>query len=175
MKLQALLFIPILISCDSVKSFDPPREFSNIEKDLQTKFILAENGSTILLDEGQFVFSKSLILEGKENITIRGKGKELSVLSFKGQKDGAEGIRIANCKNITLEGFSVEDASGDNIKVTDTDGITIRNIKSAWTGIVDEENGSYGLYPVLCRNVLIEYMLVNLTKLSLGIISYTGM
>jgi len=151
-----ILAMPVLFSCDSVRSFNPLREFSNIEKDLQTKFILAENGSTILLDEGQFIFSKSLILEGKENVTIRGKGKELTVLSFKGQKDGAEGIRIANCKNVILDGFSIEDASGDNIKVTDTDGITIRNVKSAWTGIVDEENGAYGLYPVLCKNVLIE-------------------
>ena len=151
-----LFFVLILISCDSVKNYDPPREFQDIEKDLQTKFILAENNSVIELETGDFIFNKSLILEGKENVTIRGKGIFKTILSFKNQKDGAEGIRIANCKNITLENFSIEDAAGDNIKVTDTDGITIRKIKSAWTGVVNEKNGAYGLYPVLCRNVLVE-------------------
>jgi len=145
-----------LYSCDSVKSFDPPREFSNIEKSLQAQFILAENNSVIELEEGHFVFSKSLILDGKDNVIIRGKGIEQTIISFKDQKDGAEGIRVVNCKNITLENFSVEDAAGDNIKVTDTDGITIRKVKSAWTGVVNEKNGAYGLYPVLCRNVLVE-------------------
>jgi len=151
-----LFFVFILISCDSVKNYDPPREFQNIEKDLQTKFILAENNSVIELEAGDYIFSKSLILEGKENVTIRGKGIYKTVLSFKNQKDGAEGIRIANCKNVILEDFSIEDAAGDNIKVTDTDGITLRKVKSAWTGIVNEKNGAYGLYPVLCRNVLVE-------------------
>lgn len=151
-----LLLIIVFYSCDSVKTYDPPRAFTNIEKDLQAKFILAENNSVIALDTGNFIFSKSLILEGKENITIQGKGIFKTVLSFKDQKDGAEGIRIANCKNITLENFSIEDAAGDNIKVTDTDGITFRKIKSAWTGIVNEKNGAYGLYPVLCKNVLVE-------------------
>jgi len=77
-------------------------------------------------------------------------------LSFKDQKDGAEGLRISNCTNITLEDFTIEDAVGDNIKVMDTDGITFRRIKAAWTGPITTENGSYGLYPVICKNVLIE-------------------
>jgi len=154
--LLSLAFVIALFSCDSVKNYDPPREFTDIEKELQTKFILAEDNSTIELGTGHFIFTKSLILEGKNNVTIRGGGVLNTVLSFKGQKDGAEGIRIANCSNITLEDFSIEDASGDNIKVTDTDGITLRRLKSAWTGVVNEKNGAYGLYPVLCRNVLVE-------------------
>ena len=96
-----LFFVFILISCDSVKTYDPPRNFQNIEKDLQTEFILAENNSIIELDAGDYLFSKSLILEGKENVTIRGKGIYKTVLSFKDQKDGAEGIRIANCRKKT--------------------------------------------------------------------------
>ena len=42
-----LFYILILTSCDSVKNYDPPRDFQDIEKDLQTKFILAENNSVI--------------------------------------------------------------------------------------------------------------------------------
>ena len=32
----------------------------------------------------------------------------------------------------------------------------MRNIRSAWTGKVSTQNGAYALYPVLCKNLLIE-------------------
>ena len=118
--------------------------------------MLVKDSTVIELDEGHFIFKNSLILEGKKNITIKGKGMDKTVLSFKIQESGAEGLRIANCENILLENFSIEDAAGDNIKVTDTDGITIKKLKSAWTGPVTKDNGAYGLYPVLCNNVHIE-------------------
>ena len=146
----------ILSGCDSTPSYHPERSYVSIEKALSAKLMLAQDSSIIELDEGHFIFKNSLILEGKNNITIRGKGIDKTVLSFKIQESGAEGLRVANCTNIILENFSIEDAAGDNIKVTDTDGITFKNIKSSWTGLVTEENGAYGLYPVLCKNVVIE-------------------
>ena len=146
----------VLSGCDSIPSYDPERSYKSIEKALSAKFILAEDSSVIELDEGHYIFKNSLILEGKKNITIRGKGIDKTVLSFKIQESGAEGLRIANCTNIVLENFTIEDAAGDNIKVTDTDGISFKHIKSAWTGPVTKENGAYGLYPVLCKNVMVE-------------------
>ena len=97
-----------------------------------------------------------MILDGKQNIVLRGKGIEKTVLSFKGQKQGAEGIRISNCKNLTIENMSIEDAAGDNLKITDSENVIMRNIRSAWTGKVSTQNGAYALYPVLCKNLLIE-------------------
>lgn len=146
----------ILSACNSTPSYDPERNYVSIEKATSEKFMLAKDSTIIELDEGHFIFKNSLILEGKNHITIRGKGMDKTVLSFKIQESGAEGLRVANCTNIILENFSIEDAAGDNIKVTDTDGITFKNIKSAWTGMVTKENGAYGLYPVLCKNVVIE-------------------
>ncbi len=35
-------------------------------------------------------------------------------------------------------------------------GIVFKNVKTEWTGKPKKENGSYGLYPVQCENVLIE-------------------
>ena len=55
----------------------------DIQKKIQTQFIMAENGSIIMLDEGTFTFTASLSLEGKKNIIIRGKGKDKTILSFK--------------------------------------------------------------------------------------------
>ena len=45
---------------------------------------------------------------------------------------------------------------GDNLKISESDSVVIRRIRSAWTGKVSVQNGAYALYPVLSTNVLIE-------------------
>lgn len=153
--LLLLLVGMVLLSCDT-ESYEPEREYTDLQQRTLSAFILAEDSTVIELPEGHFLFTNSLILDGKKYVIIKGQGIDKTILSFKGQQEGAEGIRISNCKNIIIEDLTVEDAAGDNIKVTDTDGITLRRVKSAWTGEVSEKNGAYGLYPVLCKNVLIE-------------------
>ncbi len=128
----------------------------DIQKKIQTQFIMAENGSTITLDEGSFTFTASLSLEGKKNITIKGKGKDKTILSFKNQTDGAEGIRVSNAENITIEDLTVQDSKGDAVKTMNVMGITFRNVKTEWLGEPKATNGAYGLYPVQCEKVLIE-------------------
>ena len=129
----------------------------NIEKDLQTQFILAEPGDTITIPEGVHQIRGTLSIEGKENLVIRGFDMDKSILSFSGQTDGAQGLSITNCKNIVLEKFTVQDSKGDAIKAQYVDGIVFRSIKTEWTGGPKETNGAYGLYPVQCTNVLIEF------------------
>lgn len=137
----------------------PPSEnlFPNYEKDIQTMFIFAEPGDTIHLGEGTFSIKGSLSMEGKEDIVIAGNGMEKTILSFKDQTDGAEGLRVSNCKNITMVDFTIQDSKGDGIKTQDVDGVIFRRVKTEWTEGPNPENGSYGLYPVLCQNVLIEH------------------
>ena len=127
------------------------------EKDLQTQFILAEPGDTITIPNGTHNIKGALSIEGKENLVIRGSGMNRSILSFAGQTEGAQGISITNSTNIILEDFSVHDTKGDAIKVQYTDGIIFRRVSAEWTGGPKETNGAYGLYPVLCQNVLIEH------------------
>ncbi|MFL0162769.1 parallel beta-helix domain-containing protein [Aquirufa salirivi] len=127
-----------------------------IEKKIQTDLILAEDGSTIQLEEGTFQISQSLSMDGKKNMIIRGKGIDKTILSFKNQAGGAEGIKITNCENIILEDMTVQDSKGDLIKTMHVKGITFRRIKAEWTGKPSPSNGSYALYPVLCENVLID-------------------
>ena len=123
--------------------------FSNYEKEIQTMLILAEPGDTIHLGEGTFSIQGSLSMEGKQNIVIAGNGIDKTILSFKGQTDGAEGLRINNCKNITMVDFTIQDSRGDAIKAQDIDGVIFRRIKAEWTNGPKPENGAYGLYPVL--------------------------
>jgi parallel beta-helix repeat protein len=127
-----------------------------VQKRYQTQLIMADNGSTIDLDAGTFTFTGSLSLEDKKQITIRGKGIDKTILSFKGQTDGAEGLRISNAESIVIEDLTIQDSKGDGIKTMNVKGITFRNVKVEWTGPPSEKNGGYGLYPVQCDNVLID-------------------
>ena len=129
---------------------------ADIEKKIQTQLILAKDGSTVEITEGSFTMTKSLSLEGKKNITIRGKGMDKTILSFKNQTSGAEGIRISECENIILEDLTVQDSKGDLIKTMHVKGITFRRVKAEWTGKPSATNGGYAFYPVQCENVLID-------------------
>ena len=130
--------------------------FAEFESDLQLKLILAEPGDTIHLESGLFPILGTLSMEGKENIVIKGSGINGTILDFSTQIEGAQGLSITNCKNITLEDFTIQDTKGDAIKCQDTDGIIFRHLKTHWIGGPSPENGAYGLYPVQCKNVLIE-------------------
>jgi len=157
MRYASLLFITtiLLVSCQQKKH----NNFINdekLQKELQEKFITVEDGGTVELPEGNYAFSKSLSMEGKKNITIKGKGVGKTILSFLGQIEGGEGINITNCNNITLEDFTIQDSKGDNIKLKHCDSVIIRNMNSTWTTGADSANGNYGYYPVECKNVLLE-------------------
>jgi len=126
------------------------------EKEIQTQLIMVEDGGTVTLPAGKFKISGSLSMEGKKNVTIKGAGMEKTILSFKKQVTGAEGLKISNSEKIILEGFTIADSKGDAIKVQETKGITFQNVKAVWNGKAKETNGAYGLYPVQCENVLID-------------------
>jgi parallel beta-helix repeat protein len=128
-----------------------------IQKKIQTEFIEAENGSVITLPAGVFQFDASLWLDDKKNITIKGEGENKTILSFKGQIAGAEGIKITNSSSIIIRDLTVQDTKGDGIKAQAVDGITFINVKAEWTNGGQKDNGGYGLYPVQCSNVLIDH------------------
>jgi parallel beta-helix repeat protein len=128
---------------------------NNYEKQLQEKLITAQEGEIIEIPEGIFHFTRSLILDGINKITIKGAGKGKTVLSFKNQVDGAEGIKVT-ANDIKIENLTVQDTKGDAIKVQDANGVIFQNVGVAWTEGPKPTNGAYGLYPVSCSNVLIE-------------------
>ena len=140
----------------SLPEYNPERTYGDLETEILEAFILAKDSATIELSEGHFLFSQSLSMDGKKHITIRGKGMDKTVLSFKGQTKGAEGILITNCNYFTIEDLTIEDAVGDNLKISESKNVTIRNVRTAWTGTISSQNGAYGIYPVLTKNLLIE-------------------
>ncbi len=129
----------------------PGPEFS---KTFQEALIAAKPGAVINLPEGKHEVDRTLSLS-VDNVTIRGAGIDKTVLSFKNQKTGSAGLLVTS-NGFTLEDVALEDTKGDGIKVNGATGVTIRRVRAEWTGGPNEKNGSYGLYPVQCKNVLIE-------------------
>ena len=130
-------------------------------KQAQTAMIKAKADEIIEFGTGQFDFTATLSLD-ESSVTIRGQGQDKTILSFKnqGQGTGGEGLLITSKRGVILQDLAVEDAKGDAVKANGTKGLFIRNVRIEWTGGPSQTNGGYGLYPVLCSDVLIENCVV---------------
>lgn len=122
--------------------------------EIQEALILAEPGDIIHLTEGLYELEDSLSID-IQDIILEGEGIDKTVLSFKNQKSGAQGLSVTS-DGVILRDFAVEDAKGDAIKVKGVNGISFIRVRTEWTGGVSTENGAYGLYPVESKNVLID-------------------
>ena len=122
--------------------------------EIQEALILANSGDIIRITEGLYELEDSLSID-VEDIILEGEGIDKTILSFKNQKSGAQGISVTS-DGVILRDFAVEDAKGDAIKVKGVNGISFIRVRTEWTGGVSTENGAYGLYPVESKNVLID-------------------
>jgi parallel beta-helix repeat protein len=127
---------------------------ADAQTELQRALIEAQPGDTVQLARGRYELTQGLSL-AVNGVTVRGAGESRTILSFAGQRRGAEGL-LVTANGVTLRDFAVEDARGDAIKVRDCEGITFTGVRAEWTRGPNPDNGAYGLYPVNCSNVLIE-------------------
>ncbi|WP_338867971.1 parallel beta-helix domain-containing protein [Spirosoma sp. SC4-14] len=160
--ISALLLGVWLSSCNSSTSQQskldvatlPKASPEQIEK-LVEQFIDAQEGQTIQIPEGYFELNTQLILDKVNKVTIKGAGMYKSVLSFRNITTGGEGMKIAG-NGIVLQDFTVMDAPGDCIKTQHCEGLTFRAVNTTWTHQDLSKSGTYGIYPVQCKNVLVE-------------------
>ncbi|HSM32148.1 MAG TPA: parallel beta-helix domain-containing protein [Woeseiaceae bacterium] len=144
----------LLASCSG--SEGPERELleSEFQKQLQMQLIKAKPGDVITIPEGVHPINRGLSLN-VSGVTLRGLGMDKSILSFKGQVQGAEGL-LVNASDFTIEDLAIEDTAGDALKINEGRNIVIRRVRTEWTNGPDEKNGAYGIYPVQVENVLLE-------------------
>jgi len=116
--------------------------------------IEAQPKDVIYIKAGRYGIDGQLSLQ-VDDVKICGDGMDQTVLSFANQTTGAEGL-LVQANHFTLENIGLEDAPGDLFKILGADGVTVRGVRTEWTGGPSTTNGSYGLYPVQCRDVLIE-------------------
>lgn len=153
--LCALTLLIITSACSSSETPQSgPLSPADVTKRLQEELIKAKPGATIALPAGKFEFDRTLSLSVAK-VTIRGQGIDKTTLSFKGQSAGSAGM-LVKADDFIIEDLAVEDAAGDAIKIDGGTNITIRRVRVEWTGGPKTTNGPYGLYPVNCKNVLIE-------------------
>ena len=122
--------------------------------EIQEALILASPGDIVHISEGFYKLEDSLSID-IDNLTLQGDGINKTILSFKDQMSGAQGLSVTS-DGVTLQDFAVEDAKGDAIKVKGVHGISFIRVRTEWTNGPDELNGAYGLYPVESKNVLID-------------------
>lgn len=158
---QLSLFLPVL--CFSVLAVLPASARAetyvvppgpDVQYELQNRLIEASPGDVIQFEAGRYEFRSELDLNCG-HVTLRGRGPDRTVLSFRDQQAGSDGI-LATGDGIAIEDLAVEDTAGNAIKVLGGKGLTFRRVRTEWTDGPKSTNGAYGLYPVQCTDVLID-------------------
>lgn len=154
------LFIAVLFfSCNrkGEKQDGYTTEFSygpGDESNITEAFLSLKDSSSILLRAGIYKFDNLSIAQLK-HILIRGEGYDKTILDFSEQSQGGEGIRVTDVKGFTIADMTIRDSKGDLIKINKSRDVVIRNLHATWK-TADSSSGGYAIYPVLCKNILIE-------------------
>lgn len=153
--IAALTACGVMAACSkSSAPAAPTTADAAFQKNLQEQLLDAKPGSVITIAAGTYHLTSGLTLRAN-GVTVRGAGIDKTVLSFKGQVAGPEGMLVYG-NDFTIEGLTIEDSKGDGLKINDGENITVRQVKVQWTDGPKVTNGAYGIYPVKTKNVLIE-------------------
>jgi parallel beta-helix repeat protein len=118
--------------------------------------ISVPEGGSIVFEAGKYEFTSGLQMR-VPGVTVLGQGQDKTILNFEKQLagTGGEGFLVKadrfRCQDLTLE-----ETKGDAVKVEGSNGVVFERVSTLWHNEGNPKNGAYGLYPVNCKNVLIE-------------------
>lgn len=120
----------------------------------------AAPGTTIEFDCGFFDLSATLLINGTEDVVIRGCGRDRTVLSFRNNTTSPEGILINNMRGITIEDLTVADSHGNGIELRSVEHATIRRVRTIWSSgggatspdPISADNYTSGVLQVACTD-----------------------
>lgn len=120
--------------------------------------VLLEDNQTFCFAPGTYHFTDELAFSRLDGVTVRGTGTTPAdvVLDFAGQDAGAKGLNFTAMNTLTVENMTVLDAAADNIFVTTSVGLILRDLVSGWITRPMNARGRYAIYPVSSTNVLVE-------------------
>lgn len=133
---------------------EKPQAEQPFEETFRLALETAQPGDIIEVPAGTFHFDRSLVMN-TDGVVIRGQGMDQSILNFKDQVVGAEGLAV-NASDFVIEDLAIEDTVGDALKINEGNNIVVRRVRTEWTNGPDVKNGAYGIYPVQTTNVLVE-------------------
>jgi len=125
------------------------------EMEIITALLTIEDSTKILLHAGNYFFENLSIVDVSTAL-FTGVGSSQTVLDFSSQTTGGEGIRVTDATNFIIAGMTILESEGDLLKITSSENVGIIDIHAIWNSDADSTNGGYGIYPVLCTNVIID-------------------
>lgn len=131
------------------------------ESDIITAFSTASANTTLAFAAGTFEFTNTITLEGVSHLTVKGAGIDKTILDFKNQIAGADGLDADSSNQLTLFAFTVQNSKGNALKVVNSTDVIFEAVKATWTDGSVTSNGPYGIYPVAVTNLLIENSVVS--------------
>jgi len=152
---QAVKPVPGDLSSYQVVTLAPG---ADLEARARAAMLAARPGTVIDFPAGFYEIEGELNLD-VSHVALRGKGMDQTILSFRNQGAGAQGI-VVSADAVVIQDLAVEDTKGDAIKVQLANGVTIDRVRVEWTNGPARTNGAYGFYPVDCENVLIQNSVV---------------
>lgn len=122
---------------------------------LQVRLDMAPAGAVIQLPAGHFSFAQPLVIH-RSDITLRGAGAEQTVLSFRDQRSGEDGLVLTDVAGVTLEGFAIEDAQMVGVKATHSSNLILRGLRIEWTTRASTRHGWFGAHLLHCTGLMVE-------------------
>ncbi|MCB9727264.1 MAG: right-handed parallel beta-helix repeat-containing protein [Deltaproteobacteria bacterium] len=139
---------PPALTCDLTVGTE-----GDVQTTVQEALVLVPEGGVVCLEAGTYVFRRQLDI-AVDAITLRGAGQADTILDFKKSENGGNGIRISSDR-VTIRDLTVRDPPGDGVRADEVVGLTFWRVSAIWDTVDTSDNGAYGLYPVLCKDVLI--------------------
>lgn len=151
----------LFFSCSNNKPADETKkEYTTLtfnpgeESKIAEAFLSIKDSTSILLKAGKYNFD-NLSIAQVNHILIKGEGRDKTILDFSTQSQGGEGIRVTNVNGFTITDMTIRDSKGDLLKINKSRDVVVANLNAIWK-TADSTSGGYAIYPVMCKNILIE-------------------
>ncbi len=115
-------------------------------------------GDTIEFDCGFFDLKTTLQLSNTENITIKGCGRDKTILSFKNSNQQV-GILAVNVRGITVQDLTVADTDGNGFEMRAVDHGTLERVRAFWSSNGGRESAT----PIKAGDKYAEVMAIKCT------------
>lgn len=96
-------------------------------------FIEARPKDVIEFACGFYDIKKTLLLTQTEAVTIKGCGKDGTVLSFRNSEGNPVGLLVDNARGITIKDLTVADTDGDAFELRNVDHGTLDGVRAYWS------------------------------------------
>jgi parallel beta-helix repeat protein len=126
----------------------------SVEYDARQALLTAKPGTIVEFPAGNWQFTDELIVP-VSHIVLRGAGLNRTTLDFTNQQTGAQGI-LGTADGFVIQNLRVLNPKGDGVRVEGADGVVFQGLLVEWNTEPENLHGAYGIYPVQCRNVLID-------------------